>query len=299
MQQQPLVSGVIIIYNGENFLTPAIESVLSQSYENWELLLVDDGSTDNSTQIAKDYAEKYPEKVRYLQHPNHENRGMSASRNLGIDNAKGEFIAFLDADDIWLPPKLEKQVAVLQSNPEAAMVYGRTQMWYGWTGKPEDIEHDRFRTLGVQANSLIQPPTLLNIFLKGQAETPATCGVLIRRKVIQEVGGLENNFRTMHEDQAFFAKICLQYPIFVEGDSWDKYRQHPDSSCNLALKSGEFNLTQMSPSYWNYLTWLEQYLTTKGFRGTETWKALQAIIFPHRNPLLYKLYNKILVRRLG
>src|SRR5205809_3316024 len=78
---QPLVSGTIIFLNAERFIDEAIQSVLAQTYENWELLLVDDGSTDGSTAIARSYAERYPAKIRYLEHPGHKNHGMSASRN--------------------------------------------------------------------------------------------------------------------------------------------------------------------------------------------------------------------------
>jgi len=106
MDNQPLVSVIIILLNEEKFIAEAIDSVFAQDYDNWELLLVNDGSTDNSTNTALDYAQKNPQKVCYLEHPNYENCGMSASRNLGIEIAKGKFIAFLDADDIWLPGKL-------------------------------------------------------------------------------------------------------------------------------------------------------------------------------------------------
>jgi glycosyltransferase involved in cell wall biosynthesis len=71
------------------------------------------------------------EKVRYLEHPGHENRGMSASRNLGITHAKGEYIALLDSDDVWLPHKLQQQVAILNSHPEAIMVYELSEYWHG------------------------------------------------------------------------------------------------------------------------------------------------------------------------
>jgi len=111
----PLVSAIIIFLNEERFLSEAIESVLAQSYLNWELLLVDDGSTDASTEIARRYSERYSQRVRCLEHSNHVNRGMSASRNLGVRQANGEYIAFLDADDVWLPQELERQLAIMEA----------------------------------------------------------------------------------------------------------------------------------------------------------------------------------------
>ncbi|MHC5074529.1 MAG: glycosyltransferase family 2 protein, partial [Planctomycetota bacterium] len=134
MSDKHLVSCIIIFFNAEKFLEEAIESVFAQTYKNWELLLVDDGSTDSSTAIAHNYIEQYPEKIRYLEHEGHQNRGMSATRNLGIYNAKGEYIAFLDADDIWLPYKLEQQIPILVSHAQAGMLYGSSYYWYSWTG---------------------------------------------------------------------------------------------------------------------------------------------------------------------
>src|SRR5713226_6137053 len=134
---KPLVSAIIIFLNEEKFLREAIESVFAQTYDNWELLIVDDGSTDASTKNALQYAEQYPTKVRYLEHEAHQNRGMSASRNLGIRHAKGEYIGFLDADDVWLPHKLQRQVVLLESYPSADMIYGASQYWYSSTGNPE------------------------------------------------------------------------------------------------------------------------------------------------------------------
>ena len=140
MRNEPLVTGIIIFFNAEKFFEESIESVFAQTYKNWELLLVDDGSTDGSTAIALRYAEQHPEKVRYMEHNDHQNRGMSATRNLGIKNAKGEYIAFLDADDIWLPQKLEQQVAILEDQPEAAMIYNSTYLWYSWTGRKRRLK---------------------------------------------------------------------------------------------------------------------------------------------------------------
>jgi glycosyltransferase involved in cell wall biosynthesis len=122
-----VVSVVAIFLNAKRFIEEAIESVFAQTDNRWELLLVDDGSTDGSAAIARRYAERHPEQVCYLEHLGHVNRGMSASRNLGVSNARGKYIAFLDADDVWLPHKLEQQIPILDSQPEAAMVYGLSQ----------------------------------------------------------------------------------------------------------------------------------------------------------------------------
>src|SRR5947208_2727549 len=126
----PLVTCIIIFLNEAHFLGEAIESVVSQSYPHWELLLVDDGSSDDSTSLAQDYTTRYPEQIRYLEHPGHTNRGMSASRNLGIHHARGEYLAFLDADDVWLPAKLVRRIELMEKLPEVGLLYGPTLFWY-------------------------------------------------------------------------------------------------------------------------------------------------------------------------
>src|SRR5689334_20378787 len=133
-RMNPVVSVIMIFLNGERFLLEAVRSVLQQTYQSWEILLVDDGSTDASTEIARRFALDSPERIRYLEHAQHANRGMSASRNLGMRYARGAYLAFLDADDIWLPAKLEKQVAILEAHPEAAMAYGPLYFWSEWPG---------------------------------------------------------------------------------------------------------------------------------------------------------------------
>ena len=112
LESSPLVSAIIIFLNERRFLQEAIESVFGQTYANWELLLVDDGSSDGSTEIAQRAAVTHGSRVRYLEHPGHANRGMSASRNLGWIEARGEWVAFLDGDDVWLPQKLERQISL-------------------------------------------------------------------------------------------------------------------------------------------------------------------------------------------
>jgi glycosyltransferase involved in cell wall biosynthesis len=129
--------------NGEKFLEEAVDSVLAQSYPDWELLLVDDGSNDTSAHIAHPYVGRFPDKVRYLNHDNHHNRSASASRNLGNNSAKGELIAFLDADDVWLPHKLERQVEIMRKHPDA-LVYGLTQYCTDGPEKPRTHKRTSF-----------------------------------------------------------------------------------------------------------------------------------------------------------
>ena len=109
---QPLVSVIMPAYNAERFIEEAIDSVLSQTLADWELYVIDDCSKDDSFRIAEEYAARDP-RIHVLR--NAENSGVARTRNRGIELAKGKFIAFLDSDDIWLPEKLERQLAKMQS----------------------------------------------------------------------------------------------------------------------------------------------------------------------------------------
>ena len=110
---EPLVSIITPVYNAEMFLSDTIKSVQNQTYKNWEMLLVDDCSKDNSAQIIKEF-QKYDDRIKYIKLE--KNSGASVSRNTGIKNAKGRFIAFVDSDDIWKPEKLEVQVKYMLEN---------------------------------------------------------------------------------------------------------------------------------------------------------------------------------------
>jgi glycosyltransferase involved in cell wall biosynthesis len=140
MSDNAFVSVIIIFLNTEKYLGEAIESVIAQTYEDWEILLVDDGSTDRSAEIAQHYTRLRPDQIQYLCHPGHSNLGKGASRNLGIQHAKGDYLAFLDADDVWLPQKLKEQVPVFDKHAEAGMVYGQTLYWYSWSQNPPDSQ---------------------------------------------------------------------------------------------------------------------------------------------------------------
>lgn len=282
----PLVSILMPFLNLEKFINEAIESVLGQTYENWELILVNDGSTDNSTIIAKDYTSRYPEKVRYIEHENLENKGISASRNRGFQESKGKFLAFLDADDIYLPSKLEEQVSLLLQYPDAGMMYASTHYWFSWSGNPEDAKWDwTWKEFGVEPDSLIKPPQLLTIFLKNGGTVPCMGSLMVRREAIEDIGGWENSFRDIYEDQIFYAKISFKWPVFVSSKCWDKYRQHPNSICRIVEKTGQANLARRT-----YLLWLEKYLFEKEVdKNAELWKALEKALWPFRHAFFHSL----------
>jgi glycosyltransferase involved in cell wall biosynthesis len=254
----PLVSCIVIFWNAARFLEEAIESIQAQTYDRWELVLVDDGSDDGSTAIAKSWVERDPARFRYCEHLGHANRGMSASRNLGLREARGTYVAFLDADDVWLPEKLAAQVALLEAHPEAAMVYGRTLIWHSWTGRPEDAARDFTYDLGVPPDSLLQPPALFFVLLDNQAQTPTTCNAMLRRDVVETLGGFDVRFRGMYEDQVLFAKVELAHPVYVAGACWAWYRQHPDSASTAAERT-DYHVGRRP-----FVGWLARYVRAFG-----------------------------------
>ena len=113
-KKKPLVSVIIPLYNAEKYISETIESVINQTYENWELLVVDDCSTDNSREIVKSFKQK-DSRIRLIESEINFG-GPARPRNIGIDNSQGEYIAFLDADDVWLKNKLEIQLNLLIEN---------------------------------------------------------------------------------------------------------------------------------------------------------------------------------------
>lgn len=274
-EHKPLVSVIVIFLNEERFLEEALGSVLSQTYDNWELILCDDGSTDRSTDIARSFAEQFPERVRYVEHDGHANLGMSATRNLGLRHARGEYIAWLDADDVWTHVKLERQVEIIEAHPEAAMVYGRLYLWYGWTGAAEDVQRDFIQELGGSADTLIDPPELLERFLLDDMHTPS--GVLVRKSVLDQVGGYEEAFRDMHEDGIVHAKICLRWPVYASGESWYKYRQHPDSRCNQSIAAGTDRAALA-----NFLDWLDVYISKEGLEESDVARLVKRLVRANR-----------------
>ena len=248
-----LVSVVMPIHNAAPYLPDAIESVLAQRYREWELLLVDDGSSDDSGAIAQRYADAEPARITLLRHPDRGSHGASASRNLGLAHARGEFIAFLDADDLWLPENLAEQVPRLCAEPDAGVLYSRTLYWYSWR-KPA-AERDYMPRLHVPAGRPIAPPDFLIRCLQGKASVPCTCSILLRRSVALAAGGFESRFPLLYDDQAFYSKLFLRTSVLPVEGCWSRYRRHEASMTMRA----ESNRT-VRESRRAYLSWLQQYV---------------------------------------
>ncbi|MDQ3753747.1 MAG: glycosyl transferase family 2, partial [Acidobacteriota bacterium] len=113
---------------------------------------------------------------------------------------------------------------------------------------------------------------------------PCMGSLLVRRDVIERVGGFDDAFLNQYDDQVLYTKICLESPVFVAGACWDKYRQHPKSSCHLAKQTGEAGRARLA-----YLHWLESYLLTKRIADAELWLALRKALHPYRHPTLHRL----------
>ena len=278
MSNNELVSVIIPFFNAEKFLQETMASVFAQTYENWQLLLVDDGSSDASAEIARQCAKENQGKVYYFDHDGHQNKGVCFSRNLGVRKAEGEYVALLDADDVWLPQKLERQLAILRAHPAAGLVFGVSQYWVSWTGKREDLHSDRIPELGVEPDTLFMPPSLLSrLYPLGRGSAPCPSDLLLRREVIERVGGFEEQFDTdrlyqVYEDQAFLVKVYLASPVFAAGECWTRYRMHSDSCMSLFLHDDKKHAASRS----FFCDWLERYFAEQGIGDPEILSAVNA-----------------------
>ena len=280
----PLVSVIIIFLNAERFITEAIDSVRTQTYTHWELLLVDDGSTDSSTIIARREAAADPDRVRYLEHPGHVNRGMSATRNLGIRKAAGQLIAFLDSDDVWLPDKLQQQVAIMMAQPTVGMVCGAAKYWSSWSAAGGD-RSDRVVPTGGPQDEVSRPPSLLlQLYPLGKGATPCPSDLMLRRETLLQVQGFEEHFTgplQLYEDQAFLAKFYLSASVYTSSATWLLYRLHVDSCVAKVKRDGDYHDVRRY-----FLKWLDGYLASRGVADPAILDALRRARRPYeRNRL--------------
>ncbi|MER9057696.1 glycosyltransferase [Mesorhizobium sp. M0213] len=261
MTSLPRVTIITPFLNAEATLGEAIASVQAQTVADWELLLVDDGSTDDSVRIANDVAATDP-RIEVLNRPPGSKRGAAAARNAGIEAGSGDLLAFLDADDLYEPHMLRTVLAAADANPEAAMIFGPTRWWYPDGERPDWIEP----TDGL-AGRLHQPPRLLRrLLLIQNGHVPCTCSVLLRRSAISTVGGFEERF-DLYEDQALWAKLFLRLPVFVTPVTLARYRQYSGSTSAAAAERGVYDGMGKHPARAAFLDWVAQHLQESGLRG--------------------------------
>jgi glycosyltransferase involved in cell wall biosynthesis len=280
---RPRVTVITSFLNAEKFLTEAIDSVLAQTFDDWEYLLVDDGSGDASTAIAKGYEAQHPQKIRYFEHPGHINKGTSAGRNLGIEHARGEYLAILDADDVWKAPKLADQVAILQTHPEIGMVCGSANYWSSWSGGQDIV----CRT-GHKQDALIYPPEAsLALYPLGTATAACPSDIMVRARLAKTIGGFEEHFNgpnLLYEDQTFFAKLYLETPVYFSSKVWLKYRQHAGSCVASVSGAGKYHEVRLY-----FLNWFEEYLKNKSSVDRRVLTALNRALRPYRRPRFHYL----------
>ncbi len=276
-----LVSVITPFFNAAPFLAEAIESVRSQTYPHWEMVLADDGSDDGGTAIAKRYAEQQPDKFVYVEHAGHHRRGLPATRNLAIAHSCGEFIALLDADDLWLPRKLAEHIALLRSRPEIQWLYGRSE-YFHQNGRPPFLPKEA-------PPRRYDPPTLIKRNLPlGTLSPPTPSALLFRRSLLDLVGGFEESFTYPYlhyfEDQAFYAKLYLNCVGMVVDGCYTRYRVHSQTITAATVKAGHDHAARRF-----YFEWLRQYLRTHNIDDAEIWRLIDRRSWRDRHPLLWAL----------
>ena len=226
------VSVIIPVYKVENYIAATVQSVLDQTYENFELLIIDDGSPDRSVEICQQFTDP---RIRIIRQ---ENRGVAAARNTGIRHAQGEYIALLDADDIWVPQKLEKHVEHLDNSPEVGVSFCRSA-FIDQEGKP----------LGIYQITKLKDITPLDLFCRtpiGNGSVP-----VIRREVFEGIRFQDNLYgvtedfyfdddRELHpsEDVECWLRMALQTEWKIEGiaEALTLYRVNPQGHSAQLLK---------------------------------------------------------------
>jgi len=217
------VSVVIPVYNNTIYLIEAIESVLKQSYKNYEIIVIDDGSTDDIKSALGKYLADF-HNIRYFKQ---ENRGPGPARNKGIRLAVGKWVAFLDSDDIWCPLKLEKQVEYIQKHPDA-LVSGGIQGLNCMGSVPVLMDWVRvFKNFSTRAETL-------TYFLE-IPYTSATSTFMARKDILEEEGMFDESFYT-DEDEDLLLRLVRKYPFYCVQEIVQLRRKHNNSMTATSLE---------------------------------------------------------------
>ena len=220
MSSAPRITVVVPVYNAERYLGQTLDSVLAQTYSDYEIVIVNDGSTDGSLEVARRYAARWPERIKVIDQPN---GGVSVARNTAIEAARGELIAMLDADDQWLPHHLATAVAAFDADPQLGMTHANI----------ERVDRDGV-SMGVAKrrwNTDRHPFDVIAL----RHEHVACLTVVARRSCIEAVGAFDPQFsRIGCEDRDLWLRIAEHYPVRYLDVVTARYRQYPDSfSSNL------------------------------------------------------------------
>lgn len=265
---RPLVSVIIPFYNREEFLGEAVESVLAQTFDDWELILVDDGSDDGSARIAREYSERHPSRIRLVGHDEGANRGATASRRLGFERAAGEFVTFLDSDDVFFKDTLERELRAFRENPEADAVCGTLVCWYSWSEAAAAGERDFTIDLVLDTERMYAPPELLIHNFRAGGRKPGMNCVMLKSGFARRIGVFTEDYAHAGEDQIFWLRVSLHGRIYVMDGVLAKYRQHPASTCAVVARDGR-DLSSMNI----YMDWAGNYLREQNVTDPEIWRA--------------------------
>lgn len=221
----PLVSVVMPFKDAAGFLDEAVASVLGQTWSPLELVLVDDGGSDGSDHLAARLADG-DSRVRVVSHEGRTNRGIGPSRALGIRQARGGLVAFLDADDVWEPSHLADDVRLLLDHPDADMVCGRVWEWRSWAAPGPA---DTLSGLAFAPGAVMPGVRLLAAVLRHGGLATATCALLARRDLLLDCLDHLDRFPGMYEDQAMNSALQLRGTVVMSGATSAWYRQHSTS----------------------------------------------------------------------
>lgn len=247
----PTISIIIPAYNAAATILETLDSVFQQTFSDFEVLVINDGSTDQTLDLLQTIEDKR------LQIFDYENRGVSVARNRGISYARGEFIAFLDADDLWSPDKLELQFAALQEHPEAGVAYSWNYFQYETPEKSYAETSNSFQG-NVYADLLIK-----NFIQNGS-------NPLIRKEAIASVGLFDPTLKSC-QDWDYYLRLAQNWPFVLVPKVQVIYRQSPNSSSSnievmkyylflLINRTFESVPQELKPLKNQSLSWAYQYI---------------------------------------
>ncbi len=260
-----LVSVIVPFLNGSQWLTEALDSVRNQTYPNWELIVIDDGSSAEHSAVARKYCCQYPGNIIYTEHPGHTNKGVSVSRNEAVRLARGKYLAFLDADDVWMPEKLTNQLAIFEKYPSVKAIFNAFIAWSSWQDKNAE---DYLQPIGAPANKVYAPGTLNKLLYPFyDAASPAPSGIILTTEAFYKIGGFESAFSgiyELYEDQAFLSKLYLNETTFISQTADVLYRKRAGSMSSAANNAERYHIVRAF-----YFDWFENYLHSHRFYDAE------------------------------